>query len=549
MTLAKYYQEAGRCGRDGKGGSCVLFYHARDFVGSLQLNRRKLSRSEMTDLHGMWKYVFSTGCRRTGVLAASGAIVDTSTRCERCDNCHGGQHGVEVNITKHVHTIQCALVREPMGRPALRRTVAKALNVAATSAVVDELLVALNATGYIEQASSAFTATETTRLSATTTQLFIRFDRVDAVVAGARASGGTPEGEHREITQTGLGSGVEPNEAHRAAELDAAESLEFPFRYLARVCADRGWPKFTQLSTKEQLSTEEQLMTRLGLAEPADGSFWQYTATVELGRLPFKLNSPKLTTSKRFFRRYGSHRFLFVQVPTAAAMADKEGFRRLACGCHDVCGFEFRFFMFDIESSGGKGQSIELVFFAEKSLQRPGELSFIPVQTVRSWHIPDTPSNRQMTFAKFSQRFHLGFSATRSSITLSKDQIEVVPDIVSDSGTILSDGAGRVGVDTMERIVAAIGEAFTPFLQNRPMSNLKGTLMVDPAIIDGKIIVPKSMLKWEIPNPTPEQLTVEVNRLARPAKTVALNRQFVSALQGAGGTKESVCRHARNEPP
>jgi RecQ family ATP-dependent DNA helicase len=264
---------------------------------------------------------------------------------------------------------------------------------------------------------------------------------------------------------------------------------------------------------------------------------WQFRArAVFHGHEPsITVEKPTIEQHKRFFSRYGSDRFLFVSL---SARAPPDMAEKLASMYIVLCGWRYKLLGFD---------GLDVIYFAESSYYQTDQLKYTSVHDVRLWHIPDTvPNRRDMSLAKYNARFHLGFSSTRRATQIVHTDIVRETDVVSNNRAVLNDGCARIGARvvhraaglegpgvSMETICTSLGEPFSSGAQFRVWS-IKGLMVVDSAVTDGRIYVPDSMFKWDGPPSSPEQLFIEVNALVQPPKRASLNRQFISALQGAG---------------
>ncbi|GAA6039430.1 hypothetical protein JCM8097_009542 [Rhodosporidiobolus ruineniae] len=144
--------------------------------------------------------------------------------------------------------------------------------------------------------------------------------------------------------------------------------------------------------------------------------------------------------------------------------------------------------------------------------------------------------------AKFSARIAQAFSSSKPSLTLEPTQILSIPDLISPSSSVSSDGVGIISISLAAQVVEALGLKLQP-KQLHPtcfqfrMGGAKGRLQVDPSLQGRVVGLRPSQIKFRS-----SLTTLEIAGVFTGAGRGCLNRPLIVLLEDLGVSADKLLK-------
>lgn len=101
QNLEAYYQEIGRCGRDGENSVALLFYSLQDYALRSQMIHQNESSQKMSDfgkLNEMLAFAETLSCKRNYLMRYFGS---DEVSCNNCESCLNQEEKIETTSLAH----------------------------------------------------------------------------------------------------------------------------------------------------------------------------------------------------------------------------------------------------------------------------------------------------------------------------------------------------------------------------------------------------------------------------------------------------------------
>eukprot|EP01127_Copromyxa_protea_P012156 TRINITY_DN3133_c0_g1_i1.p1 TRINITY_DN3133_c0_g1~~TRINITY_DN3133_c0_g1_i1.p1 ORF type:complete len:1072 (+),score=121.07 TRINITY_DN3133_c0_g1_i1:257-3472(+) len=129
---------------------------------------------------------------------------------------------------------------------------------------------------------------------------------------------------------------------------------------------------------------------------------------------------------------------------------------------------------------------------------------------------------------KHAARIGQCFSTTQNSIEIPPQNRKIIPDIFDNQGRLFTDGVGQISVEAATRVAEKMKLNSVPSVFQIRYGGFKGTLAVNPKLVDKDIALRKSMDKFPC-----DHMDLEICSYTKPL-CAFLNRQIIMLLNGLG---------------